>query len=284
MPATYQPDTAAFTSNLFGSIQADPFLSTRRKNFLASNMLDQQEKIQEQSFKDAQQAQLMELNNVRLEGSRLALEEARRAAQAKRDAVAQAPVAMQTFESILDDPALDPKTKRARINRAAMSFSGAMTYSPELQEKYKYATQAAEPDAAPEDQLTLHQRYSMGLDKYRILKEQSEDAQKLEDKQKAEEEKRFKAELEFLDRIKDIKMGPPANDPYGEAIFNSPNDKELALDVIDRYDPASYDAVAGKSDREIYSAAAQIRRKALRQVSPTAAPTVPKVDDKSRFR
>jgi hypothetical protein len=284
MPATYQPDTAAFTSNLFGNVQANPFLSARRKNFLASGVLDQQDQLQDQATKATQQAQQLELNNVRLEGDRLALEEARRAAQVKRDAVAQAPAAMQTFESILDDPALDPKTKRARINRAAMSFSGALIYSPELQAKYKFAAQAAEPEVAAEDQLTPYQQQMLGFKKLDLIKQGIEGKEKLAKEQKEEAEKKAKTELEFLDRIRDIKIGPEGDIPGAAVKFKSPSDRELALDVLDRYDPATSDAYIDKSDQEIYSAAAQIRRKALRQVSPTAAPTVPKVDDKSRFR
>lgn len=283
MPATYQPDTAAFTSNLFGSIQANPYLSTRRKNFLASGMLDQQEAIQEQRTKATQQAQQLELNNIRLEGDRLALEEARRSAQVKRDAVAQAPVAMQTFESILDDPALDPKTKRARINRAAMGFAGALTYSPELQAKYRFAAQAAEPEVS-EEALTPYQKEMLGYKELELVKQAREDKAKTAKEQKEEAEKKAKAELDFLDRIRDIKIGPEGDIPGAPVKFRSPSDRELALDVIDRYDPTTADAYIDKPDQEIYAAAAQIRRKALRQNSATAAPAAPKVDDRSRFR
>ncbi len=283
MPATYQPDTAAFTSNLFGSIQANPYLSTRRKNFLTSEMLDQQEAIQERRMKATQQAQQLELNTVRLEGDRLALEEARRAAQVKRDAIAQAPAAVQTFESILDDPALDPRTKRARINRAAMGFANSLTYSPELQAKYRFAAQAAEPEVS-EDALTPYQKEMLGYKELEFAKQTRADAEKSAKEQKEEAEKKAKSELEFLDRIKDIQIGSEFDPNQQVPKFKTLNDKELVLDIIDRYDPATSDAYRDKPDSEIFAAAAQIRRKALRQTSATAAPAAPKVDDRSRFR
>lgn len=283
MPATYQPDTAAFTSNLFGSIQANPYLSTRRKNFLTSEMLDQQEAIQERRMKATQQAQQLELNTVRLEGDRLALEEARRAAQVKRDAIAQAPAAVQTFESILDDPALDPRTKRARINRAAMGFANSLTYSPELQAKYRFAAQAAEPEVS-EDALTPYQKEMLGYKELEFAKQTRADAEKSAKEQKEEAEKKAKSELEFLDRIKDIQIGSEFDPNQQVPKFKTLNDKELVLDIIDRYDPATSDAYRDKPDSEIFAAAAQIRRKALRQNSTTAAPAAPKVDDRSRFR
>lgn len=285
MPVT---DTAAFTSNLFGSIQSDPFLSARRKNFLASDMLDQQEKIQEQQLKAQQVAQQLELNNVRLESDRLALEEARRAAQVKRDAIAQAPAAVQTFESILDDPTLDPKAKRARINRAAMNFSGALIYSPDLQAKYKFAAQAAEPEPAAEPALTPYQEFEVQRYRNEAKAKLAKDQKEEEDKRKEEADKRSKSELEFLDRIRDIEIGPENGIPGQPMKFKSPSDRELALDVLDKYDPATADAYIdnNKSDQEIYSAAAHIRRKILRQLSaPAGAPEkAPRVDDKSRFR
>lgn len=283
MPATYQPDTAAFTSNLFGSIQANPYLSTRRKNFLTSEMLDQQEAIQERRMKATQQAQQLELNTVRLEGDRLALEEARRAAQVKRDAIAQAPAAVQTFESILDDPALDPKTKRARINRAAMGFANSLTYSPELQAKYRFAAQAAEPEVS-EDALTPYQKEMLGYKGLEIAKQTRADAEKSAKEQKEEAEKKAKSELDFLDRLKDIEIGTEFDPNQQEPKFKSLRDRELALDIIYRYDPAAADTYIDKPDQAVYAATAQIRRKALQQNSATAAPAAPKVDDRSRFR
>jgi hypothetical protein len=284
MPAPFQPDTAAFTSNLFGDIQANPFLSQRRKNFLSSGVLDEQLAVQDKRFKAQQQAQQLELNNVRLEGDRLALEEARRAAQVKRDAIAQAPAAMQSFESILDDTTLDPKTKRARINRAAMGFASSLIYSPELQARYRFAAQAAEPEIAAEDAMSTYQIRSLRNQELDRLDKDLEKRDKLLKEQKEEKEKLAKAELDFLDRIKDIQIGPEGDIVGNPVVFKNLKDKELALDVIDRYDPATSDAYSGKSDTEIYSAAAEIRRKALRQNFATAAPTAPKVDDKSRFR
>lgn len=283
MPATYQPDTAAFTSNLFGSIQANPYLSTRRKNFLTSEMLDQQEAIQERRMKATQQAQQLELNTVRLEGDRLALEEARRAAQVKRDAIAQAPAAVQTFESILDDPALDPKTKRARINRAAMGFANSLTYSPELQAKYRFAAQAAEPEVS-EDALTPYQKEMLGYRELEIAKQTRADAEKSAKEQKEEAEKKAKSELDFLDRLKDIEIGTEFDPNQQEPKFKSLRDRELALDIIYRYDPAAADTYIDKPDQAVYAATAQIRRKALQQNPATAAPAAPKVDDRSRFR
>jgi len=280
MPAL---DTAAFTSNLFGSIRSNSALSPRAKSAITSDILDQQEAIQERRMKSTQQAQQLELNTVRLEGDRLALEEARRAAQVKRDAVAQAPAAMQTFESILDDPALDPKTKRARINRAAMGFANALTYSPELQAKYRFAAQAAEPEVS-EEALTPYQKEMLGYKELELDKQARDDKAKSVKEQKEEAEKKAKAELEFLDRIKDIQIGTEFDMNQQTPKFKTPSDRELALDVIDRYDPATADAYIDKPDQDIYAAAAQIRRKALRQVSPTAAPAAPKVDDRSRFR
>lgn len=284
MPATYQPDTAAFTSNLFGSIRSNSALSPRAKSALTSDILDQQEAIQERRMKATQQAQQLELNTVRLEGDRLALEEARRAAQVKRDAVAQAPAAMQTFESILDDPALDPKTKRARINRAAMGFANALTYSPELQAKYRFAAQAAEPEPATEDTVTPYQQRMLDRQDEQDLRQLMGDKTKALKEQKEEAEKKAKSELEFLDRLKDIEIGTEFDPNQQEPKFKSLRDRELALDIIYRYDPAAADTYIDKPDQAVYAATAQIRRKALRQNSATAAPAAPKVDDRSRFR
>lgn len=277
-------DTAAFTSNLFGSIRSNPALSPRARTALTSSILDQQEKIQDEALKRRQQAQQIELGNIRLEGDRLALEEARQAAQVKRDAIAQAPVAMQTFESILDDPALDPKTKRARINRAAMGFASSLTYSPELQAKYRFASQAAEPEISDGETLTPYQITSLRNQDLDRQEKAQEKAEKLSKEQKEEQEKAKKAELEFLDRIKDIQIGPEYDPNQQVPKFKTPIDRELALDVIDRYDPATADAYRDKPDSEIYSAAAQLRRKTLRQTVSPAAAAAPKVDDRSRFR
>ena len=235
-------------------------------------------------MKATQQAQQLELNTVRLEGDRLALEEARRAAQVKRDAVAQAPAAMQTFESILDDPALDPKTKRARINRAAMGFANALTYSPELQAKYRFAAQAAEPEPATEDTVTPYQQRMLDRQDEQDLRQLMGDKTKALKEQKEEAEKKAKSELEFLDRLKDIEIGTEFDPNQQEPKFKSLRDRELALDIIYRYDPAAADTYIDKPDQAVYAATAQIRRKALRQNSATAAPAAPKVDDRSRFR
>jgi len=282
MPAS---DTAAFTSNLFGSIRSNSALSPRAKSALTSSILDQQEKIQEEALKRRQQAQQIELGNIRLEGDRLALEEARQSAQVKRDAIAQAPAAMQTFESILDDPALDPKTKRARINRAAMGFASSLTYSPELQAKYRFAAQAAEPEISDGDAMTPYQITSLRNQDLDRQEKAQEKAEKLSKEQKEEQEKAKQADLAVLDRIKDIQIGTEFDPNQQVPKFKTLNDKELVLDIIDRYAPETSEAYRDKSDSDIYSAAAQLRRKAFRQiVSPTAAPAAPKVDDRSRFR
>lgn len=235
---SYQSDVAPYASNLFRQIQSSPFLSSARSTELSGRLLDTMDAARKRRTEFEKDDLATELARTKLDADRLALDDAREELRLKREATTKAPEALATFESILNDPTLDSKQKKANVNLWAMKNADAITRSPLLAAQYRFAAGAAEPDEKPA--FTPYQMYQIGrgqeADAQRAEKEVAEAVEK---KRKADEdtlEKRAKAlesvinsaTLEAEDALEvDPNTGTPK--PRG---FRDPLDRIRILDTI----------------------------------------------------
>lgn len=157
---SFQQDIAPFASSYFKQATTNPFLSAAQRTRLSSTALDELEKLREANMKRDAVTLDMELGRSRLDRERLALEEARMQLDNLRDATREAPAASAEFESILGDPVATEKEKRARIASLGMKYAKAITHSPELATRFRFAANsvASTEGLTPYQQLSLMQR------------------------------------------------------------------------------------------------------------------------------
>ncbi len=252
---SYDESIAPYASSLFQRVEANPFLTSARKSQLSDSLLGSLERAKERTDKGVERGLDVELARTRLDTQRLALEDARTELQLKRDAIEAAPLLDKEFEKILDSAEMSKGEKAAGISRLAMSNANAISRSPVLSDKYRFAMRAVEPDTSggitPYQQISLERNFAN--DKRAEQRYQAEQQEKTAKQREADD----KEERSRIDKVLGIQYD---EDSYGVKKFKTPADKAIALDVIDRYAPAEFDKVSKLPDEELHNEALRIRR------------------------
>lgn len=232
---SYQTDVAPYASNLFRRIESSPFLSSARSTELSTRLLDTVDAARKRSVDTEKDSLAIELSRTRLANDRLALEDARDELRLKREAIAKAPEVDAAFEAILNDPSLDSKQKKAEVNRFAMRNADAITRSPMLAAKYRFAASAAEPDE--KEPFTPYQMYQIGrtqlTDQEKAAKEQKEAVEKAAKEQKESVTEKAKS-LESVINSATLEPEDTLTDPNKPRGFRDPLDKIRIVGALKR--------------------------------------------------
>jgi len=282
---SYQSDVAPYASNLFRQIQSSPFLSSARSTELSGRLLDTMDAARKRRTEFEKDDLATELARTKLDADRLALDDAREELRLKREATAKAPGVDAAFESILNDPTLDSKQKKANVNLWAMKNADAITRSPMLAAKYRFAASAAEPDEKPA--FTPYQMYQIGrgqeADAQRAEKEAADAVEK---KRKADEdtlEKRAKALESVINsatlEAEDALAVDPNTGKTKPRGFRDPLDRIRILDTIAESDEdlAQLDKLP---DVDLFKVASQRKR---RLSNPAPAEPTARTEMQTRF-
>lgn len=232
---SYQTDVAPYASNLFRRIESSPFLSSARSTELSTRLLDTVDAARKRSVDTEKDSLAIELSRTRLANDRLALEDARDEIRLKREALTKAPEVLTTLESILDDPSLDSKQKKAEVNRFAMRNADAITRSPMLAAQYRFAASAAEPDER--EPYTPMQMYQIGRNQK--TDQEKEEAKKAEAAEKAAKDQKElisnKAKsLESVINSATLEPEDTLTDPNKPRGFRDPLDKIRIVGALKR--------------------------------------------------
>lgn len=139
----------------FSAVARDSQLSASAKERLVQTALTGRLELEKARSSIMRARQEETLADLRIQREEFTLNEAREEARQKRDAIQKSGELSSTFQSILDDPELDPDAKRDAMGRIRLQNADSFMYAPTLRDQYATLDDMLPPRTKP---LTLADR------------------------------------------------------------------------------------------------------------------------------
>lgn len=249
----------------FSAVARDSQLSNSAKERLVQTALNGRLELEKARSEIVRARQSETLNDLRIQREEFMLSEARRRAQEDRDAVQKSGEIASSFQSILDDPELDPDAKRDALGRIRIAHADTFARSASLRDQYATADSLLPPQAKP---LTLSERLALRRAQIYEGKVVTDDA-RAED---ARQRKMLKDELDYFDgSFKPLESPKFKKDPNGAGLgdtfldeFENPATRTAAIEIINEYGPDVGVVVENPADlgaNDLLAYAGEIRAK-----------------------